>query len=622
MNTSDLQGKTILVTRSAHQAERFVEVIDQSGGRAVVFPTIEIYEPASWDACDKAIAELPSYDSLIFTSANGVEFFLRRMVMLEHSPTALLESKRLFVVGEKTKEIFDQWGLSVTSMPERSTGADLATMIAKSGITGRKFLFPRGNLGQDTVAQILTSAGATVETICVYETRRPTQDDVAPLYARLVNGEIDVVTFTSPSTVKNFASLFSEEMIQRVYQRTRFAVIGPVTAEACTALGVPATIVAAQSTIESLIHAIATSNHTFAPTAGVAGSGGSIPENDLFLRAALRQPTPRTPIWIMRQAGRYLPEYRAIRAKTDFLTLCKTPELAAEVTIQPVDIIGVDAAIIFSDILVVPEAMGMELLVEEGKGGPRFPHPVRSVADIDKLSIPDPSDKLKFVLDAVSLARKNLNNRVPLIGFAGSPWTLAAYMVEGHGSRTFRYAKEMLYNEPALMHTLLRKLAESVTSYLSAKVRAGAQAIQIFDTWGGILSQDAFQEFSLPYIKQIVEGILGSGVPIIVFCKDCGHSLRNIADTGCHVVGLDWSTDLGSARRVLGDRVALQGNFDPAVLYASPEKIREEARTILGKFGAGTGHIFNLGHGITPDVPVEHVKELIRAVKEESIQFH
>ena len=345
-------------------------------------------------------------------------------------------------------------------------------------------------------------------------------------------------------------------------------------------------------------------------------------QNDLFLRACLKQPIPRTPVWFMRQAGRYLPEYRAIRAKADFLTLCKTPELAAEVTIQPVDIVDVDAAIIFSDILVIPEAMGMELIVEENKGGPRFPTPLRSSADIDKLVIPDPNDKLKYVMDALSLTRKLLNNRVPLIGFSGSPWTLASYMVEGKGSKNFRYIKELIYNEPEQAHKLLGKLASSVAAYLSAQIEAGAQTVQIFDTWGGILTQEAFEEFSLRYIKQVIAETKTKGVPVIVFCKDCGHSISKIAASGCNVVGLDWTIDIGDARKTIGDKVALQGNMDPTILYAHPDRIKMEVNKILSKFGKGTGHVFNLGHGILPDVPVEHVKAFVKAVKEESVIYH
>ena len=344
--------------------------------------------------------------------------------------------------------------------------------------------------------------------------------------------------------------------------------------------------------------------------------------NDLFLKACFRQEVPRTPLWIMRQAGRYLPEYRAVRAKADFLTLCKTPELAAEVTLQPVDIIGVDAAIIFSDILVVPEAMGMELIVEEGKGGPRFPSPVRTPHDISRLCLPDPNDKLKFVMDALRLTRTQLNGKVPLIGFSGSPWTLAAYMVEGHGSKDFRHVKELIYRNPKNAHLLLDKISNVVARYLSAQIEAGAQAVQIFDTWGGILAQDAFEEFSLRYIAQVISEVKTNGAPVIVFCKDCGHSLRQIAACGCHAVGLDWTIDIGEARTLIGNTAALQGNLDPTILYADPEVIREEVKKILAKYGNGPGHIFNLGHGILPDIPVEHVKEFVRAVKEESAAYH
>ncbi|MGB2869991.1 MAG: uroporphyrinogen decarboxylase [Bacteroidota bacterium] len=345
-------------------------------------------------------------------------------------------------------------------------------------------------------------------------------------------------------------------------------------------------------------------------------------KNDLFLRACRREQTERTPVWMMRQAGRYLPEYRAVRAKTDFLTLCKTPELASEVSIQPVDILSVDACIIFSDILVVPEAMGMELVVEEGMGGPRFPNPVRSRSSIDALRIPDPNRELKFVMDAVSLTRKRLDGRVPLIGFAGSPWTLATYMVEGTGSRNYRAIKELIYSNPKDAHALLEKIATTVASYLSAKIAAGAQAVQIFDTWGGILPSDEFREFSLRYIQQVIAQLKRENEPVIVFCKGCDHSLKEISGCGADVVSLDWITDIGRARRKIGDRVALQGNLDPTLLYTSPEIIRKGVLRTLEKFGMGSGHIFNLGHGILPDIPVEHARALVQAVKEESVRFH
>lgn len=345
-------------------------------------------------------------------------------------------------------------------------------------------------------------------------------------------------------------------------------------------------------------------------------------EEHLFLRACRRQPTPRTPVWIMRQAGRYLPEYRAVRSRVDFLTLCKTPDLAAEVTIQPVDILGVDAAIIFSDILVVPEAMGMSLIIDETRTGPRFPSPLRTPADIARLAAPDPADRLKFVLDALALTKRRLAGKVPLIGFSGSPWTLAAYMVEGHGTKNFRTAKELIYDRPSVAHELLGKLSVVIAAYLKAQIAAGADAVQIFDTWGGLLPPDAFREFSLRYLRQIVEEVGAEGTPVILFCKGCIHSLEAIAATGCQVVGLDWSVDIGEARKLTHDGVALQGNMDPVMLYASPQRIRQEVRSILAKFGRGPGHIFNLGHGILPDAAVEHAIEFVRAVREESPAYH
>jgi len=324
----------------------------------------------------------------------------------------------------------------------------------------------------------------------------------------------------------------------------------------------------------------------------------------------------------MRQAGRYLPEYRAVRSKVDFLTLCKTPELASEVTIQPVDLVGVDAAIIFSDILVIPEAMGLELIVEEGRGGPRFPSPVRSRSAIDALRPIDPATSLKYVMDALRLSRERLNNRVPLIGFSGSPWTLATYMVEGRGSKSFRYIKELIFSHPADAHALLAKLADAVAAYLSAQIDAGAQTVQIFDTWGGILAQEEFEEFSLRYLQRIVAAVKPKGVPVIVFCKDCGHSLEKIASIGADVVGLDWTTDIGKARAAVGAKTALQGNLDPTMLFSTPARIEQGVQRILEKYGKGSGHVFNLGHGILPETPVENVKAFVNAVKQFSPAYH
>lgn len=349
-------------------------------------------------------------------------------------------------------------------------------------------------------------------------------------------------------------------------------------------------------------------------------------KNDTFLRALLREPTEYTPVWMMRQAGRYLPEYRATRAQAGgILDLFRNPELACEVTIQPLDRYPLDAAILFSDILTIPDAMGQGLYFETGEG-PKFKKVVRSAEDVDALPIVDPIKDLPYVIDAVSLIRRELNGRVPLIGFSGSPWTLASYMVEGGSSKDFAQLKTMAFTQPQAMHALLDKLAQSVTAYLNAQIKAGAQAVQIFDTWGGILSAAAYQEFSLRYMKQIVSGLIreheGRKVPVIVFTKNGGLWLPSIADSGCDCVGLDWTMDIGQARSQVGDRVALQGNMDPAMLRASPARIREEVANILAAYGSGTGHVFNLGHGITPDIDPAHAGAFIEAVKELSSQYH
>jgi len=344
-------------------------------------------------------------------------------------------------------------------------------------------------------------------------------------------------------------------------------------------------------------------------------------KNDLFIRACKKQPVERTPVWMMRQAGRFLPEYRAVRDKVDFLTLCKTPELASEVTIQPVDIIGVDAAIIFSDILVIPEAMGMKLEMIESKG-PVFEKPIRTEEDFKNLKTIDATTNLKYVLDAVSLTKKELNNRVPLIGFSGSPWTLFTYMVEGSGSKNFLNAKSLIYNNPKLAHSILDKLADTISEYLSAKIEAGANAVQIFDTWGGALSEKDFKEFSLHYISKIISNIKRADQPIIVFAKGVHHSLKEIAETGANVVGLDWTMDLQKTRNEIGEKVALQGNMDPTVLFADESVIKQEVKRILASFGKGSGHIFNLGHGILPTTNPEKAKAFIKYVKEESVSYH
>ncbi len=349
-------------------------------------------------------------------------------------------------------------------------------------------------------------------------------------------------------------------------------------------------------------------------------------KNDRFLRALLREPVDVTPVWMMRQAGRYLPEYRATRERAgSFMALCKSPELACEVTLQPLERFPLDAAILFSDILTIPDAMGLGLYFAEGEG-PRFERPVRAAADIERLGVPDPEQELGYVMEAVRTIRRELHGRVPLIGFSGSPWTLATYMVEGGASKEYAHIKRMMFDRPELMHRLLDTVARSVTSYLNAQIAAGAQAVMIFDTWGGILTPRDYREFSLRYMAQIVSGLTreaeGRRVPVILFTKGGGGWLEAMADTGCDALGVDWTLDLGDARRRVGDRVALQGNMDPAVLYASPERIRQEVVTILESYGKGSGHVFNLGHGIHQHVDPEHAAAFIDAVHELSVPYH
>jgi uroporphyrinogen decarboxylase len=342
-------------------------------------------------------------------------------------------------------------------------------------------------------------------------------------------------------------------------------------------------------------------------------------QNDLLLRALLREATPRRPIRLMRQAGRYLPEYRATRARAgSFMAMCMNPEFACEVTLQPLDRYPLDAAILFSDILTIPHAMDVGLEFEAGEG-PRIARPIRSPADVDKLGIPDPARELRYVVDAVALIRRELNGRVPLIGFAGSPWTVGTYMVEGGSSKTFGHIKRMMYEAPALLHRLLQVLARSTVLYLNAQIAAGAQAVMVFDTWGGVLTPAQYDEFSLRYMAQIVDALTkeadGRRVPNIVFTKGGGAWLAKTAAIGCDAVGVDWTTDLATARAAVGGRVALQGNLDPSALFAPPETLRAETLRVLDNYGGGPGHVFNLGHGITPDVDPERVSVLVETVR-------
>lgn len=347
------------------------------------------------------------------------------------------------------------------------------------------------------------------------------------------------------------------------------------------------------------------------------------PENSLLVRALRRQTVPRTPVWIMRQAGRYLPEYRQLRQKAgSFMNLCQTPEWACEVALQPLKRFNLDAVILFSDILTIPDAMGLGLHFVEGEG-PKFDYPLQTTEAIEKLA-PLDIDNLGYVMNAVALIRQEMPAELPLIGFSGSPWTLACYMIEGEGSRDFKKAMRLLYQEPAVMHGLLQKLADAIRIYLFEQVKAGANVLMLFDTWGGLLSPENYRMFSLGYMAQIVQSLKTTypDIPIVLFTKGGGQWLEHIANTGCDAIGLDWMTDLSSARARVGDRVALQGNLDPAILATNPDCIQQEVKKVLAAFGSGEGHVFNLGHGITPDIPPDNVAAMIEAIQGHSAAYH
>lgn len=348
--------------------------------------------------------------------------------------------------------------------------------------------------------------------------------------------------------------------------------------------------------------------------------------NDRYLKALSKQPVDMTPVWMMRQAGRYLPEYKATRAQAgDFMSLCRNAELACEVTLQPLRRFELDAAILFSDILTIPDAMGLGLYFEAGEG-PKFKHPLTNQREIEKLGIPDPEGELQYVMNAVRTIRKELKGEVPLIGFSGSPWTLATYMIEGGSSKAFTKIKKMAFADPQALHLLLDKLADAVIAYLNAQIAAGAQSVMVFDTWGGVLSPRDYNLFSLQYMAKIVDGLTrhndGRKVPVTLFTKNGGMWLEAIADTGCDAVGLDWTINIDEARARIGDKVALQGNMDPSMLYASPDRIEEEVANILKRYGTGSGHVFNLGHGIHLDVPPENAGVFVDAVHRLSKPYH
>ena len=349
-------------------------------------------------------------------------------------------------------------------------------------------------------------------------------------------------------------------------------------------------------------------------------------KNNDFIRALLGQPVKQTPVWIMRQAGRYLPEYRQLRSQAqDFMQFCKTPELACEATLQPLRRFDLDAAILFSDILTIPEAMGMPLQFVTGTG-PVFADPIRDQAALNQLVQPQMDKELSYVIEAVSLIHRELNYELPLIGFAGSPWTLACYMVEGQASKTFSQAKGMLYTNATLMHVLLQRLTTIIIDYLNAQIMAGADAVMLFDTWGGLLTTEHYQRFSLQYMQQIIDGLIHERerqrIPVILFTKGGASWLENMATSGCDAIGVDWSIDLSVARQRVGDQVALQGNLDPCVLYGQPDTIKQAVADLLADYGSGSGHVFNLGHGIYPDIDPDQVAVMVNAVHHYSRQYH
>jgi len=345
--------------------------------------------------------------------------------------------------------------------------------------------------------------------------------------------------------------------------------------------------------------------------------------NDTFLKACYRKSTEYTPVWIMRQAGRYLKEYRKLRKTADFLTMCKTPSLAAEATLLPVDIIGVDAAILFSDILIPVEAMGIEVKFTERKG-PVLPCPVRKEKDIETiqpLNLAQSKERMPFIPEAIKIVLKDLKERVPLIGFSGAPFTLATYMVEGETSKNFTQIKRLMYTRPDLYHRLMEKISDTIISYLNMQIEAGVHAVQLFDTWAGLLAPDDYRDYALPYVKKVINGLKRDHIPVILFATGVSGFYEYMLQSGADVIGLDWRIDMGYAKDLSRGQVALQGNLDPVVLFADPGVIREYARRILDKFGPHNGHIFNLGHGILPETPADHAKALVDIVHEESIRI-
>ncbi len=613
-----LKNRKVVLCRRREQAGELVKALQARGIWPLVFPTFMV-EPLSLEGAQaEKIRRLEEYDWLVLGSENGVRFFYQ-FLRAEGTLTSGSRFPEIAVVGRKTAA---RWDGLFPVFPVRLRSHYLQDLLNRLADLREgqplKVLNITSQQGLENIP-LKVPVGLELHRVAVYRTvPNQTLDPAEIEFVR--SGNYDVVYFGSPSSFDYFRQIVGDDPLQRV----AIAVSGNTTRGHLERLGFRVDIVPDTPAAEDLVAAL---ERHFDPSIRVE-EGPRLPEKPpqssgeyLFLRACFRQPVERTPVWMMRQAGRYLPQYRQVRQRYDFVTMYKTPEAAVEVTLQPVDLLGVDAAILFSDILVVPEAMGMELRFTEGQG-PVFEQPLRSEAAVEALRPLHPEEDLDFVLTAIRMLRRELEGKVPLIGFSGAPWTLATYMVEGRGSKNFLEIKKWRFGNPEGLERLLEKITAAVIAYLQAQIAAGAQAVQIFDSWAGILDPQGFRRFALPYVRKIVQAVRKPGVPIIYFAKGAGVWLETLRETEADVLGVDWTVDLGVARKLVGNRMALQGNLDPVALFAPPEVIRREVRRILTRYGQGSGHIFNLGHGILPHTPVEHARAFIEAVKQESPPFH
>lgn len=613
-----LKGKIILNTRPASASGEFSRLLQSFGAAVLNFPTVEIHPEAVSPELDAKLKKLDDYDGLIFTSANAVRSFFQ-----------IIEAKgmkyrgKILCVGEKTSEAAKKYGYHAVMFSSSSGAEGLIENLTCGKYRNKRFLYLRGNL----ILNDIKGAVRNVDEATVYWNTKPAEPENLSAIKQLIHSKkIDCIAFFSPSAVRNFLEFFPEFSQDGIH----IASIGKTTKSFAESSGLRVDIVPKVHTSESLCDAISEfynsppvafdlrTNKELAKSSPIPASKGET-ATSLFLRACFNQPTPRTPIWFMRQAGRYLPEYRAIRDKYHFLTMCQTPELASEITLQPIRRFGFDAAIIFSDILVVPQAMGLNLNIVESRG-PMFDKPMESINDINRLQTEGLIERLDYVFKAVSITREHLNG-VPLIGFSGSPWTLAVYMLEGGSSKDFSRAKSFIHNHPSETHILLQKLSDTVIEYLENKIRAGCDAVQIFDTWGGILDTGQYEEFSMRYVNYVAAGLQPAfRVPVIVFTKGI-KAAEKLNEINCDVISVDWTLNLACAR-IQACGKALQGNLNPEVLLSDPETVKHEAKKVLDSYGWGHGHIFNLGHGILPSTPVENVKVLVDFVKEESRKYH